>query len=264
MNATSCFVSALLRFLPGIARIGLPLLVASVAIAQSSAPGTVTGRIFNPATQQYVRNAEIRVAGTDLVAYSGDDGTYTLANVPSGEATVTVSYTGYDTATARVSVGASGATQNFELQGSTYQGAKKDDVIKLSSFVVSSEREGNAKAIMDQRAALNMKNVVATDNFGEVTSGNIGEFVKYMPGVVIDYTQSDARAARIGGLDPKYVGISIDGMRMANAASGSFSSTSRGFEFEQASINSIESIEISKTLTASMDADAPAGAINLK
>src|SRR4051812_14272104 len=143
MNATSCFVSALVRFLPSIARIGLPLLVASVAVAQSSAPGTVTGRIFNPATQQYVRNAEIRVAGTDLVAYSGDDGTYTLANVPA-EATLTVTYTGYDTATARVSVGANGATQNFELQGSTYQGAKKDDIIKLGSFVVSSEREGNA------------------------------------------------------------------------------------------------------------------------
>lgn len=238
---------------------------ASAALAQSSSSGIITGRIFNPATQQYVRNAEVRVTGTDLVAYSGDDGSYVLTNVPSGEVGLTVTYTGYDVATARVNVAGGPATQNFELQGSTYQGgAKKDEIIKLSSFVVSSEREGNAKAIMDQRAALNMKNVVATDNFGEVTSGNIGEFVKYMPGVVIDYTQSDARAARIGGLDPKYVGISLDGMRMANAASASFGSASRGFEFEQASINSIESIDVSKTLTASMDADAPAGSINLK
>jgi iron complex outermembrane receptor protein len=239
---------------------------AAVGFAQATA-GRISGRIFNPATQQYVRNAEIRVDGTDLVTYSGEDGTYVLANVPGNEVTVTVTYTGYDVATARVNVGTGGtATRDFELQGSTYRPGigRKDDVVKLESFVVSSEREGNAKAIMDQRAALNMKNVVATDNFGEVTSGNIGEFVKYMPGVVIDYTQSDARAARIGGLDPKYVGISMDGMRMANAASASFGSASRGFEFEQASINSIESIEISKTLTASMDADAPAGAINLK
>src|ERR1044071_9381359 len=35
------------------------------------------------------------------------------------------------------------------------------------------------------------------------------------------------------------------------------------FEFEQASIYSTEAIEISKTTTASMDADAPAGRINL-
>jgi TonB-dependent receptor len=268
MKTSPCFASATLRCNRSVFHLALSwLLIAGsfvTGFSQTASSGTITGRIFNPATQQYVRNAEIRVTGTDLVAYSGDDGSYVLANVPGGEVALTVTYTGYDVATARVNPAAGTVTQNFELQGSTYTGAKKDDIVKLSSFVVSSEREGNAKAIMDQRAALNMKNVVATDNFGEVTSGNIGEFVKYMPGVVIDYTQSDARAARIGGLDPKYVGISMDGMRMANAASASFGSASRGFEFEQASINSIESIEISKTLTASMDADAPAGSINLK
>ena len=270
MNVSAGALRATVRRLCGahrFVRSWLLLAIGAVAaFAQAGAGGIIGGRIYNPATEQYVRNAEVRVSGTDLVAYSSDDGTYVLTNVPAGEATLTVTYTGYDVATARVAVGGTAATQNFELRGATYPagGAKKDEIVKLTSFVVSSEREGNAKAIMDQRAALNMKNVVATDNFGEVTSGNIGEFVKYMPGVVIDYTQSDARAARIGGLDPKYVGISMDGMRMANAASASFGSASRGFEFEQASINSIESIEISKTLTASMDADAPAGAINLK
>ncbi|MBI5767341.1 MAG: TonB-dependent receptor [Verrucomicrobia bacterium] len=244
----------------------LALVLAATAFAQSGA-GKIAGRIFNPSTQQYVRNAEVRVTGTDTVAFSGDDGYYELSGVAAGAVSLTVTFTGYEVATATVNVAAGQAvTRDFELRGATYQGParKEGDVIKLDSFVVSTEREGNAKAIMDQRAALNFKNVVATDNFGEVTSGNVGEFVKYMPGIVIDYTQSDARAARIGGLDPKYVGISIDGMRMANAASGSFSGTSRGFEFEQASINSIESIEISKTLTAGMDADAASGSINMK
>ncbi|MSU24336.1 MAG: TonB-dependent receptor [Opitutus sp.] len=244
--------------------------LAPTGLAQSFATGRIAGRVFNPTTQQYVRNAEIRVTGTETVAYSGDDGSYVLTGVAPGDVTLTVTFTGYDVATARLPVRADQtAAQDFELKGSTYQpaagaAAKAGEVFRLDSFIVSTEREGNAKAIMDQRAALNFKNVVATDNFGEVTSGNIGEFVKYMPGVVIDYTQSDARAARIGGLDPKYVGISMDGMRMANSASASFGSASRGFEFEQASINSIESIEISKTLTASMDADAAAGSINLK
>src|SRR5688572_13137456 len=63
---------------------------------QSGSTGTITGRIFNPATQQYVRNAEIRVAGTDLVAYSGDDGSYVLTNVPGPDVGLTVTYTGYD------------------------------------------------------------------------------------------------------------------------------------------------------------------------
>ena len=131
-------------------------------------------------------------------------------------------------------------TRDFDLRGTTFRAGARpaagDTVVTLEKFVVSNEREGNAKAIMEQRAALNFKSVVASDNFGDVTGGNIGEFMKYMPGVVMDYVDADARAVRISGLDPKYAGVSVDGMRMATAASASFGGTSRQFEFEQASI----------------------------
>ncbi|MEN9813136.1 MAG: hypothetical protein RL479_1822, partial [Verrucomicrobiota bacterium] len=237
--------------------------------AQGGGNGRIAGRIFNPATQEYVRNAEVSIEGTNLVVFSGDDGSYLLPNVPAGEVTVAVAYTGYDRAAARVTVPPGGtATRDFELRGSTFRpGARPvagDTVVTLEKFVVSNEREGNAKAIMEQRAALNFKSVVASDNFGDVTGGNIGEFMKYMPGVVMDYVDADARAVRISGLDPKYATVSVDGMRMASAASASFGGGSRQFEFEQASITSIESIELNKTLTASMDADAPAGTMNLR
>ena len=246
--------------------------MAAAALPLAVSAASVSGRIFNPATREYVRNAEVRVTGTDLVVYSGEDGSYVLTNVPGGDVRLTVTFTGYDMTTAEVNLARDAAVAlDFELKGSTYRAPsaiaapqKDRELVRMGTFVVSSEREGNAKAIMDQRAALNMMNVVATDNFGDVTSGSIGEFVKYLPGVVLDYTKSEARAARIGGLDPKYVGVSIDGMRMANSSSASFDDNSRGFQFDQTSINSIESIEVSKTLTAKMDADAVAGTINLK
>ena len=252
----------------------LPLvfaLLSTVALAQSAATGRIVGRIFNPATQQFVRNAEVSVVGTDIVAYSDGDGSFVLPNVPAGSVTVAVAYTGYERATAALTVTAGAtATRDFELKGAVFApGARPGptaagDVVTLEKFVVSNEREGNAKAIMEQRAALNMKSVVAADNFGDITAGNIGEFVKYLPGVVMDYVDADARSIRISGLDPKYAGVSIDGMRMASAASAVFTGASRQFEFEQASITSIESIEINKTLTASMDADAPAGTMNMR
>jgi TonB-dependent receptor len=247
----------------------LSLLVSSVAAAEASGTGTIQGRILSPATREYLRNVEVVVVGTNVATFTADDGFYTLANVPAGERDLAVSYTGYDPVSARVTVTPGGtATRDFELALSGPKapgtGAAKDTVVTLGQFVVSSEREGNAKAIMDQRAALNLKSVIASDNFGDITGGNIGEFIKYVPGVVIDYSQSDARSVRIGGLDPKYVGVSVDGMRMASAASAGFGADSRQFEFEQASINSVEAIEVNKTLTARMDADSPAGSINLR
>ena len=63
----------------------LVLVFAAAARAQNAGgAGTVQGRIFNPATGEYVRNAEVRVQGTDRVTYSEEGGSYVLANVPAG------------------------------------------------------------------------------------------------------------------------------------------------------------------------------------
>ncbi|MFM7752642.1 MAG: hypothetical protein ACKPB0_19710, partial [Opitutaceae bacterium] len=46
------------------------------AWAQGS--GTVQGRVFNPATGEYVRDAEVRLDGSGQVVYSANDGSFTL------------------------------------------------------------------------------------------------------------------------------------------------------------------------------------------
>ena len=247
------------------------LLVIANLHAQGAAGATIQGRILSRATQEYLRNVEVTVPGSNVAAVTTEDGFFTLVGVPAGEVQVAASYTGYDPVAVRLTVTAGATvTRNFELAPTGYRpvsppvGKPDAGIVTLGQFVVSSEREGNAKAIMDQRAAINVKNVISADNFGDITNGNVGEFIKYMPGVVIDYNQSDARAVRIGGLDPKYVGVSVDGMRLASAQGAAFGSDSRQFEFEQSSINSVEAIEVNKTLTARMDADSPAGSINLR
>ena len=238
-------------------------LLAVLALAQES--GVVTGRVFNAATKEYVRNAEIRAEGTNVVAYTEEAGFYRLAGVPAGEATITVTYTGSQSQSAKVSVApGQTATRDFELQPAL--GAPvgaRPDVVQMMEFTVSAEREGQAKAIMDQRAALNAKNVVASDNFGDLTMGDVGEFLKYMPGMTLDFLEVDASAVRIGGLDPKYSTFTQDGMRMAASDPG-FGDASRRNTFEQMSITGIEAVEFNNTLTASMDADSAAGSINLR
>ena len=48
----------------------------------------------------------------------------------------------------------------------------------------------------DQRAALNAKSVVATDNYGDLTMGDVGEFMKYLPGVALDYLEGETVTER--------------------------------------------------------------------
>ena len=56
-------------------------------------------------------------------------------------------------------------------------------VQKLDAFVVRSEREGNAKALMEQRRSMNLTNSLSSDVFGDVAEGSVGEFLKNVPGV---------------------------------------------------------------------------------
>src|SRR5256885_201103 len=63
--------------------------------------GAITGRVFNPATGEYIRNAEVRIEGTQQVARSEGSGYYRLDNAPAGEVTVTATYTGHESATAK-------------------------------------------------------------------------------------------------------------------------------------------------------------------
>ncbi len=258
-------------------RFGLAILFSSLGAevrAQAPATGRVAGRIFNPATGEYVRNAEIRLEGTERVAYSEEGGAYQLDNVPAGSARLEVLFSGYQTARASVAVAAGAtATHDFELISALARVPGKEEVLQMGKFVVSTDREGNAKAIMEQRRNMNISTSVASDTFGDVTESNVGEFLKFLPGVDVEYVDGISRGPRIGGLDQQYVGVTMDGASVASAdayvaygatLNGAAGSQSRSVGFEQMAITAVESIEISRTLSADMDANSPAGSINMK
>jgi TonB-dependent receptor len=249
-----------------IALLGALLFSLSPAQAQSADTGVITGRVFNPNTGEYVRNAQVRVEETGLSTISEGGGEYRLAPVPAGKATLVVTYTGYRTAGATVTV-APGATvsQDFNLVSSLDAASAGGETVKLAQFVVSSEREGAAKAIMDQRNSMNITNTVASDTFGDNAEGNIGEFLKHLPGVELDLFYGEVRTVRLGGLSSEYTSVTMDGIALASAdANNSGSNAGRSFTMEMASLNSMESIEVSKTISADVDANAPAGTINLR
>lgn len=259
-------------FLSGLALSAMLLFPTSSALAAET--GSIAGRVYNPGTGEYVQNAAVRVEGTNIATFTGEGGRFQLNNVPAGQATVSVAYTGYQAATASVSVtDGETAIHDFNLVSTLGSAGESNSTIRMEKFMVSGEREGNAKAIMAQRSNMNISNSVASDIFGDVSEGNVGEFLKFLPGVDLEYVDAEGRSPRLGGLDPQYVGVTVDGSKIASAdnfadyngfINGDSGSGSRATGFEMMSINNIESVEISRTTSADMDADAPAGTINLK
>lgn len=240
--------------------------IAAPALAAENT-GTITGRVLNPATGEYVRDAKIEIKETGQTASSEAGGEYRLLAVPAGKVTVAVTYTGYRTAPATVEVVTGGtATQDFQIVSTSAVAISGAEIVELDRFVVSSAREGNAKAIMDQRNAMNVTNMVASDAFGDNPEGNVAEFVRFLPGVTLDSNFGEGRYVNLRGLGSEYTAVTMDGIPMAStdASNTGGSANGRSFSFEQVAMSSMDSVEVSKTISADTDANAPAGTINLR
>ncbi|MCX6953301.1 MAG: TonB-dependent receptor [Verrucomicrobia bacterium] len=248
--------------------VSLLVWLALVARLGAQVTGTIDGRITNPAPGGIFEHARISVAGTAMETLSDSDGFYRLDGVPAGPTQLHVFFSGFAPATATVAVVAGQSVQrDFQLSPVSSGPAPHADgsPVKLSEFVVATSREmsGAALAINEQRFAPNMKNVVATDEFGDIAEGNVAEFVKFMPGVNIDYAGGNARDISLNGVPSIYVPVTIDGFGLASAVGGGSGGTARSVGLDQVSINNLSRIEVSFSPTPDSPGNALAGSVNL-
>lgn len=229
--------------------------------AQPTTTGSVEGNVLNATNGSYLNNARVTVEGTTLETFTDAGGHYRLDGVPSGTEKVHVFYTGLPDTVQTVSVAAGQTTlQDFNVGSSTT--IKPGEIVKLDAITVASRREMDAAsiAINEQRFAGTIKNVVNTDAFGDIAEGNVGDFVKFLPGVTIDYVSPDARTISVRGVAPNYTSLTLNGNPIASASS---SGESRVVELEQISLNNSARIEVTKSRSPEQPASALGGSVNL-
>ncbi len=227
------------------------MLLFALLTSSAFAQGVVSGSVTNAATGAFLEGARVVLEGTGREVTTDSLGSYRFDNVATGSVSVAVSYTGLttDRATLTVSAG-SPVRRDFGLTAEIY---------KMGSFVVSSEREGNAKAITLQRQSEGVKSIVSADAFGGL-AGNPADLAMRLPGVEGESVGGDMRYLRIRGLHQNLSTISQDGNRLADAASGG---ATREFQFQTVGSDSVERIEVTKSPTPDMDGDSIGGVVNL-
>lgn len=244
------------------------LCLAAVPVgAQTTGTGFIDGTIVNASTQVLIDNVRVTVDGTEIEAVTDRSGQFRLRNVPAGLVRVRTSYFGLDEQIQAVEVVAGRTVQaDFALvrAGRTPASGteRPEKVVMMDPLAVVEEREMSAQflALNEQRNAPNLKNVVAFDEYGYTTDGNLGEFLKHIPGVSVDYSASIPVGVSIRGFPNLATAISVDGTLLAG---GETTTASRGTSLSQIGTDNISRIEVTKVPTPDMPAAGLGGSINI-
>lgn len=231
------------------------------AFSQQPETGTVTGRVYDAVGERYLYNASVMVNGTLIETLTDEGGAFRLRNVPVGNAQVLVRYPGLAEKSASVAITA-GGTANLEINLSGPSPDTSEKVLELEKYSVVEQREMSAQnmAINEQRNADNIKNVVAFDEYGYTSDGNIGEFLKNIPGVSVDYSASIPVGVSVRGMPGSTTSISSDGVLLAG---GETTSASRGTSLSMVGTDNISRIEVTKVPTPDQPASGIGGSINI-
>jgi TonB-dependent receptor len=246
-------------------RLLLPVLLALLLPAAGQSPvgalGSIAGRVTNAAGDTFLERVRVTVEGTTLETFTDAGGAYRLDGVPAGAVRVRMFYTGLAVQSAPVTVVAGQSAPLDVALGAVDRGAGGNAPVKLDQFVVatSKEMEASAIAINEQRFASNLKTVVSSDEFGTVAEGHVGEFLKFLPGVTMDYAGGNAREISINGAPADNVPVTLDGFALATAISG----IARAAAVDMVSINGIARVEVSFSPTPDTSGAALAGSVNM-
>lgn len=224
-------------------------LTQSVSAQATSGTGTVTGQISNAATSSTLRAVRVTVVGANKTVLSDEQGNYEISGLTPGSYTLELEYPGLDRQRVSVSV-SPGQIAHQDV-------AMSAEIYRLEKFTVAGEREGNAAAIVQQKNAVAPMNVVASDAFGNIAKGNVGNFLRHIPGITGTTDEADTDNIQLRGMSAAFTSLDIDGVKYATSNGGRNQSV-QGIPTEM-----IERIEVVKSPTPDTDSDSLGGRINM-
>ena len=210
--------------------------------------GAIRGRIVDEA-RHTLPGASIWIASLQEGAVSDVDGYYSLSNLDPGTYTLKVTYVGFTPKEVQVEVVA-GKTVSLDIV--LHEGVQLHEVSVVGAF------RGQRKALNSQKNEIGIVDVVSADQIGKFPDANIGDALKRISGINVQYDQGEARFGQVRGTSADMSSVTINGNRLPSAEGDI-----RNVQLDLIPSDMIQTIEVNKVVTSDMDGDAIGGAINL-
>ena len=212
--------------------------------AQTSAG--ISGKVKDKKTGEYLIGANIHVKGTAIRTATNAEGAFTISNVPEGDQTLLVSYMGFVEKEVPAASGTKVADITLETKSSG-----------LGEVIVTGLRRSQLQSIAQKRAALNIKEVITANETGRLPDINIAEATQRVSGVSIETNRGEGQFVSIRGIQPSLNNVTLNNTTLASTTN------SRATALDLMPTEVISSIEVIKSNTPDMEANAIGGTVNI-
>ncbi|WP_133469002.1 TonB-dependent receptor [Paraglaciecola marina] len=215
------------------------------------AAGSIQGVIIDSSKTSYFEGAQIQIKELGLGTVSRRDGSFRFKNVNEGDYTLVITYLGAPKQEMAITI----------IDGEIIQPEVILDTNgeSLEKVIVYGQRAGKASALNQQRVADSIKSIVSADAIGQFPDQNAAEALQRLPGLSIERDQGEGRFVGIRGIDPNLNNVTINGLNVPSPEGGV-----RSVALDVIPSELIQALEVSKSVTSDMDADAIGGSIEVK
>lgn len=210
----------------------------------------ISGKVLDIDDKLPLPGAMIQIVGENKYTVSDYNGHFELLNINAGTYKVEVKYIGYTAITHEITV--------EQGKNNVLDFTLKTSGTELNEVVVGDILKGQAKALNQQKNSKNIGNIISSDQMGRFPDANVGDALKRVPGITMQNDQGEARNIIIRGLAPSLNSVTLNGDRIPSAEGDN-----RNVQMDLIPSDMISTIEVNKTLTPDMDADAIGGSVNL-
>lgn len=228
----------------------MAMLATGISIYGADTPvtGMLKGRILDNENNP-LPGAVVTIDGNSRSAVANADGFYSFASLTAGNHALRVTYIGFAPSVRTVIIKGPEMTQDFVMT---------DKSRELKEVVVTGVFSGQRRAINTQKNNINITNVVSADQIGKFPDSNIGDALKRISGINVQYDQGEARFGQVRGTPAAFSSVTVNGSRIPSAEGDI-----RNVQLDLIPSDMIQTIEVNKTLMPDQDGDAIGGSINL-
>lgn len=215
---------------------------------------TFRGTITEYGTGDPLTGATIVDTGSNrYAAVAGLDGSFLIRNIPAGIYTFRVSYIGFQTIDLEIELTGGAVSRDIQLQPQTTE---------LSEILVAGRRmnDTDESARTSERTADNIINVIAARSIEVSPDITVANVVQRVSGISLERSNNgDGQHAIVRGMDKRYNYTLVNGIKIPSPET-----KNRYVPLDIFPSDLIDRLEVTKSLTPSMEGDAIGGVIDMR